>query len=105
MDALKMLKFIEIGLRPAEVPIIPRRYRKNVEEACHLIPTHKGEWIIESLRKKVTEWDGVHIPLIIYKNGTASILVPHGEEEWEEWKKVRDKIQEVLGIHVKIVGD
>lgn len=112
----QIAKFLAIGVRPMEAP--KQEIKKDIAGAYFLVPTFKGEWIRENARKTNSQWEGSYIPLIIYKQKRAAILVPHqdlvaysydslnvGIRKVAYWYDLRVKIEEVLKIPVSIVAD
>lgn len=97
----QIAKFIEIGIRPAEVP--EREIKGDVDIAYLLVPTFKGDWIRQHAKSINSTWEGSYIPLIIYKSGEAVILVDY--KEVNLWETLRLKIQDALGLPVSVRGD
>ena len=93
---------IAIGIR-----VIKMHYDKPENSKIHavyaLIPTKRAEWF-RSIAEK-SAWEGSYVPLIIYKSGTLSILVPRSEVDKEYWEMLARKIIDTIEYPVTIMGD
>jgi hypothetical protein len=96
------IQLLKAGIRPLRVPV-PKRYRENIAGAYALIPTARGEWIRQHAKDIGSKWEGSLIPLIIYRNGEAAIIVPHGEED--KWAELKQKLEEALKTPIHVRGD
>jgi hypothetical protein len=97
----QIASFLKAGIRPEPVP--ESYIRGDMIGGFMLIPTMEGDWIRQHARRIGSNWDGSFIPLIIYRDKTAAILVAHAETHlWEDLKK---KVEDALGMPVYVRGD
>lgn len=93
--------FLRIGIRPISVP--EKFVTGDILGGFVLIPTFKGEWVRQHAKQINSTWEGSYIPLIIYRNKTATILVDY--KEVALWEELRGKIEAILEIPVNVRGD
>lgn len=96
---------LEIGLRPIEIPY---QFPKGDAIAGYmLIPTKYSKWwAVDDSNNGSSEstWEGSYIPLIIYKQNRACILVSYGKEElWQ--KALANPLADILNMAVVARGD
>jgi len=98
-DNLDLSRLIRVGLRPVKMEV----KSSNISEAYALVPTRKGEWIRKLLEE--SQWEGSHIPLVVYNNNEIVIMAPHTETNNIEWQIVKQAIQLAINREVTIRGD
>ena len=92
---------LNIGLRIVDVSKQENSPAGDAIAGFMLIPTKNGITWREIIK---TEWEGSYIPFIVYRSGSAAILVPYGEEKW--WQlNLADKLSLIFNLDVKALGD
>jgi len=99
----QIAKVLEIGIRLIQHMAPKKDIKGDMLAAFYLVPTFQGEWIRQHAKEIKSSWDGSYIPLIIYKNKTAVILVSHNEVY--QWKVLTSKLSEALKMPVSTRGD
>ena len=90
-------RLLNMGVRAEKAPFTPAG---DTVAVYFLIPTRKGDWI-----RKIpdSKWEGSYIPLFVYRQGVASILVPYGMES--TWQTFADRLSKALGMKIIVRGD